>query len=76
MNIFIKFFNYIRGKKTPDAKVYPRKFLITVFVDHPRILGHVSSFRIAIDGYDKAHARQQLRKELSFFIGGAAEIKK
>ena len=56
-----------KGKK----KIYPHSYLVTVYVDHPQVIGHVNRFQIAIDARSAEHARDRLNSELTFFIGRA-----
>lgn len=66
------FARFFRAKE--KLKVFPNKYQVWVSVDHPRVIGHVTSFPILIDANDKNHARRQLREQLTFFIGGARKI--
>lgn len=62
------FTNPFKRKQKTEVHIYPHTFVVTVNVDHPRIIGHVSQFRISIDAHDKWHARKRVLSELKIKI--------
>lgn len=66
-NFFRKAFSW--GVK--DKKKYPHMFRVTVYIDHPQVIGHIVGVDIDIDANDRHHAQQRLNKELTFFISRA-----
>ncbi len=68
-----KLIQAIRAKfskqETPKDKVFPRRFLIEVNIDHPRIIPHVVTAQIIIDAHDRQHAIRQIAQDCKITVG-------
>jgi len=72
-----RFFTWASNKfkpNKPKREIFPNSYEVWISVDHPQVIGHVTSFPMLIDANSKQHAREQLRTKLTFFIGGARKI--
>jgi hypothetical protein len=63
-------------QETPKDKVFPRKFLVEVNIDHPRIIPHVITAQIVIDAHDRQHAIKQIHEDCKITVGRVLVMKK
>lgn len=63
-------------KDLAKKKLFPRKFVVQVSIDHPRIIPHVTTIDIIIDAHDRAHAIRQIQDECKLTVGRVLNMKR
>jgi hypothetical protein len=65
-------FNWMRrlffGKR---RTMYPKRYIVTVYVQHPDMPHAIHEQRLSIDAHSKQHARRRIAQEVTLRIGSA-----
>jgi hypothetical protein len=64
-------FNWVRNLFFNRRKMYPKRYIVTVYVQHPDMPHAIHVQHLSIDAHDKQHARRRIAQEVTLRIGSA-----